>query len=179
MQDLALVLVELHEVRTGPPLKPVKVPLGGIPSFQCVNRITELGVIGKLGEGAFNPTVQVANKNVKQHQSQYRPLRNTTHHWSTLGVADSNSLSVTIQPIPCPPSGPSVKSMSLQFRDKDVVRDSVKCFTQVQVDIRSSEISQLTGLQAPGCCNSAGLRAQWRSFFDPSFVCSSQTPITC
>ncbi|KAK4823607.1 hypothetical protein QYF61_004210 [Mycteria americana] len=41
-------------------------------------------------------------------------------------------LSVTMQPSPYPPSGPSVKPMSLQFRDKDVVRDSIKCFAQVQ-----------------------------------------------
>ena len=33
-----------------------------------------------------------------------------------------------------PPSGPSIKSMSLQLKDKDVLRDSVKCFAQVQVD---------------------------------------------
>ena len=33
VQDLALGLVELHEVRMGPPLKPVKVPLDGIPSL--------------------------------------------------------------------------------------------------------------------------------------------------
>ncbi|KAK4819146.1 hypothetical protein QYF61_025826 [Mycteria americana] len=57
VQDLALGLVELHEVRTGPPLKPVKVPLDGIPSLQHVNCTTQLGVIGKLAEGALNPTV--------------------------------------------------------------------------------------------------------------------------
>jgi len=32
-QDLALGPVELHEVRTGLPLKPVQVPLDGISSF--------------------------------------------------------------------------------------------------------------------------------------------------
>jgi len=32
VQDVALDLVELHEVHTGPPLKPVKVPLDGKPS---------------------------------------------------------------------------------------------------------------------------------------------------
>ncbi|KAK4824840.1 hypothetical protein QYF61_020213 [Mycteria americana] len=37
-----------------------------------------------------------------------------------------------MQPIPYPPSGPPVKSMSLQFTDKDVVQDSVKCFAEVQ-----------------------------------------------
>ena len=71
VQDLALGLVELHEACMGPPLKPVKVPLDGIPSLQHVDRTTQLGVIGKLAEGALNPTVHVANKDVKQHQPQY------------------------------------------------------------------------------------------------------------
>ena len=43
--------------RTGPPFKPVKVPLDGIPSFQCVDRTTQLGVVGRLAEGALHPTV--------------------------------------------------------------------------------------------------------------------------
>ncbi|NWT47417.1 CFA99 protein, partial [Chroicocephalus maculipennis] len=40
----------------------------------------------------------------------------------------------TIQPVPYPLSGPYIKSMSLQFRDKNVVWESVKCFAQVQID---------------------------------------------
>ncbi|KAK4827889.1 hypothetical protein QYF61_022312 [Mycteria americana] len=78
-------LVELHEVRMRPPLKPVKVPLDGIPSIQRVNRTTQLGVVSKLAEGALNSTVHVTNKGVKQRRSQYRPLRNATRHWSPLG----------------------------------------------------------------------------------------------
>ncbi|KAK4822002.1 hypothetical protein QYF61_006616 [Mycteria americana] len=73
VQDLALGLVELHELCMGPPLKPVKVPLDGIPSLQCVNRTTQLGVISKLAEGALNPTVHVTDKCVKQCLSEYRP----------------------------------------------------------------------------------------------------------
>jgi len=59
-------------------------------------------------------------------------LRNTTPHWSQFErqAIDCSSLSVTIQPIPDPPSGPFVKSMSLQFRNKDVVWDRVQCFAQ-------------------------------------------------
>ena len=68
MQDLALGPVELHEVCMGPPLKPVKVPLDGIPSLQCVDCTTQLPVVGKFGEGALDPTVSVANKDVKQRQ---------------------------------------------------------------------------------------------------------------
>ncbi|GAB0196099.1 cAMP-dependent protein kinase inhibitor alpha [Grus japonensis] len=85
VQDLALGLVELHEVHMGPLLQPVKVPLDGIPSLQQVNRSTQLEVVGKLAEGALDPTVHVSNRDVKQHRSQYRPLRNTTCHWSPLG----------------------------------------------------------------------------------------------
>ncbi|KAK4819077.1 hypothetical protein QYF61_025310 [Mycteria americana] len=84
-RDLALGLVELHEVQTGPPLKSVKVPPDGIPSLQCVDCTTQLGVISKLAEGALNPTVHVTNKDVKQCRSQYRPLRNATCHCSPLG----------------------------------------------------------------------------------------------
>ena len=33
---------------TGPPLKPVQVPLDGIPSLNGINHTTQLGVISKL-----------------------------------------------------------------------------------------------------------------------------------
>ena len=61
---------------------------------------------------------------------------NTTCYCSPLGhwAIDHNSLRVTIQPIPYPLSGPSVKSMSLQFRDRSALQGSVKCFAQVQAD---------------------------------------------
>jgi len=54
VQDLALGLVEPHEVHTGPFLKFVQVPLDGIPSFWCVNCTTQLGVICKVAEGALD-----------------------------------------------------------------------------------------------------------------------------
>jgi len=48
VQDLPCGLVELHEVCTGPPLKPAKVTLDGIPSLQCVSHTTQLGVVSKV-----------------------------------------------------------------------------------------------------------------------------------
>jgi len=54
MQDLALGLVEPHEVHTGPLFRLVQVPLDGILSCWCVSCTTQLGVICKLGEGALN-----------------------------------------------------------------------------------------------------------------------------
>jgi len=132
VQDLVLGLAELHAVHTGPPLQPVKVPLNGIPSLQSVNHTTQLGVIGKLAEGALGPTVHVTNKDIEQHQPQYRPLRHTTRHWSPPGhqAIDCNSLSASIEPVPYPTSGPAVKSMSFQLRDKDIMWDSVECLAQ-------------------------------------------------
>ncbi|KAK4832535.1 hypothetical protein QYF61_023867 [Mycteria americana] len=55
VQNLALGLVELHEVHRGPLLKPVKVPLDGIPSLRNISCTTRLGVIPKIAESALNP----------------------------------------------------------------------------------------------------------------------------
>jgi len=104
VQDLALGLVELHVVHAGPPLQPVKVPLNGISSLQCVSRTTQLGVVGRLAEGALSPSVHVTDKDVKQHWPQYQPLRHTTRHWSPPGhrAIDCNFLSASIEPVPYP-----------------------------------------------------------------------------
>jgi len=54
VQDLALGLVEPHEVHTGPPLQLGQVALDGIPSSWCVNCATQLGVICKIAKGALD-----------------------------------------------------------------------------------------------------------------------------
>ena len=59
VQDLTLILVELGETGIGSPLKPIQVPLGGIPSLLCVSCTTQLGVISKPVEGALKLTVHV------------------------------------------------------------------------------------------------------------------------
>jgi len=52
VQDLTFGLVELHGAHTGPLLKPVKVPLRGVPSLKHINTITEVGVTHKLADGS-------------------------------------------------------------------------------------------------------------------------------
>lgn len=71
MQDLAFGLVKLHEVHTGPHLKPLKDPQDDVLSLQCVDHTTQLGVMGTPAEGALSPTVHVIDRDIKQHQSQY------------------------------------------------------------------------------------------------------------
>ncbi|KAK4825246.1 hypothetical protein QYF61_025645, partial [Mycteria americana] len=78
VQDLALGLVEPHDVHTGPLFQLVQVPLDGIPSLRRVNCTTQLGVACKLAEGALDPTVYVIDGDIKQYWSHYRPLRDTT-----------------------------------------------------------------------------------------------------
>lgn len=65
IQDLVLGLVELHYFHKSPPLEPVKVCLGIIPSLQCLSCTTHVGVIHKPAEDTLNPTVRVTNKDVK------------------------------------------------------------------------------------------------------------------
>ena len=79
-QDLALGVVEPHEIHMGPILNLVHFPLDGIPSLRCVSRTTQLGVICKLAKGAVNLSVYVTDEGIKQYWSQYGPLRDTTRH---------------------------------------------------------------------------------------------------
>ncbi|KAK4818706.1 hypothetical protein QYF61_017927 [Mycteria americana] len=113
VQDPALGLVEPHEVHTGPLLQLIQVSLDDIPSFWHVNCTTQLGVICRLPEDALDLAVNVIDENLEQHWSQYGPLRDTTS-------IDHYPLDATIQPIPYPLNSPPIKSLSLQFREKDV-----------------------------------------------------------
>ena len=67
VQDLALSLVEAHELHTGPFLNLVQVPLDGIPSLRHVNRTTQLGVICRVAESTLDPTVSIISEDVKQY----------------------------------------------------------------------------------------------------------------
>lgn len=72
--------IKLNEDHTCPPLKPTKVPVYGISSFQCVDCTTQLGVISKPDQGTLNSTVCVTGKDYIQFWSQYQLLRNTACH---------------------------------------------------------------------------------------------------
>ena len=61
VQDLALGLVEPHEVHMDPLLELGQVPLHGIPPLRHVDRTAQLGVICKLAEGAPDPAVYVTD----------------------------------------------------------------------------------------------------------------------
>jgi len=71
-----------------------------------------------------------------EYWSQDRHLVDTTCLYAQVETADidHNALAVTIQPIHYPPNSLYFKSISLQLREKDVLREHVKDLAEVQVD---------------------------------------------
>lgn len=78
-------LVEPHEVCTGPPLRPVKVFLDGVPSLQGIN-CTTAWYHQQVVEGLLDPTVCVIDKDITQYWSHYGPLRGSGCYWLLLGT---------------------------------------------------------------------------------------------
>jgi len=72
--------------------------------------------------------VYATDKDAKQYRSQDGPLEDTTHDQSPPGYTDidNNPLAMTIQSILYLLKSPVFKSIPLQFRDRDVVRDHIK-----------------------------------------------------
>ena len=93
------------------------------------------GVPRKLAEGALNLILDVINKDFEEYQSQNRLLEDTAHHQLHLDIEPltTTPLSAAFQPFPYLLDSPPFKSISLQFRDKDVLGDHVKGLAQVQV----------------------------------------------
>ena len=93
-------------------------------------------VISKLAEGTLNPTVFTVDKDVEEFQSQEGLWHDTTLDQPPPGhrAIDNNPLDMTIQSVLYLQNNPFTKSVSLQFRDKDVVYNHVNGLAQVQVD---------------------------------------------
>lgn len=57
--------------------------------------------------------------------------------WSLMSIGTLRNgpypLDVPVQPISCPSNSP-LTSISLQSREKDIVKDCVKCFTEIQIN---------------------------------------------
>ncbi|XP_009980144.1 PREDICTED: testosterone 17-beta-dehydrogenase 3-like [Tauraco erythrolophus] len=79
LRDLAFGLVELHDVHISAPLKPVKVPLDGIPSLKHVSCSTHPDVICIFAEGTLNPNVYVIDEDMEQYQSKARQDTSAFH----------------------------------------------------------------------------------------------------
>lgn len=79
-------------------------------------------VICKVVEDELDPFIYVINKVVNKHWSQDGPLGDTTCQWPPPGhrTIDDNPLATATQPTLYPANSPALKSISLQFRDRNV-----------------------------------------------------------
>ncbi|KAK4810954.1 hypothetical protein QYF61_013362, partial [Mycteria americana] len=66
VQDLALPLVELHEIPVSPILQLVKVPLDGSMTLWHISCSSQFGVISKLAGDTLCPIIQIINEDVEQ-----------------------------------------------------------------------------------------------------------------
>ncbi|KAF4793864.1 hypothetical protein TURU_106451 [Turdus rufiventris] len=76
VQHFALGFTEFQDLFMLPLVTPVHVPLHGIPSLMHVKSTAQLGVICKPAQGALGSHC-VIGEDIKQFQSQYRPLRDS------------------------------------------------------------------------------------------------------
>ena len=119
----------------GSPFEFIKVPPDGIPSSCHISWATQLAVINKLAESALDLIIYVIDK-AKEHWYQDRPPGDTTRYQPPPGyrAIDHNPLTVTFSPIPYPLNSPPFKSISLQFKVKDVAGNHTKDLAEVQTD---------------------------------------------
>ena len=114
---------------------PVHFPLNSIPSFYYINCTIQFGVILKFAEGALEPTFQVTDKDVDHWSLDITcdcpPPRHRAIEYKPLGV--------TIQPILYPRDTTPIKSITIQFRDNNVMWYHIKGLVEIQVDHRVIE----------------------------------------
>ncbi|KAF4803594.1 hypothetical protein TURU_014878 [Turdus rufiventris] len=106
-----------------------KVPLDGTLSFKGINCTTQLGVICKLAEGAFDPAVHVIDEDIKQYWCHHRTLKDNSCIDDQ--KIDLYPLDVTIQPVPHAWNSSPSKCISLKFTEKDDVGTMSKASIQL------------------------------------------------
>ena len=71
LQEPAVGLVELIPIGLSPAIKPVQIPLKGLPTPRQTDTSSQLGIICKHTEGALNTLIQVISKDIEQDRLHY------------------------------------------------------------------------------------------------------------
>lgn len=131
LQDLALLLAELHELPISPFLQPAKVPLDSSITLCSIYHSWESGAVCRLAEGKLQPIIQIISGMLGNTDLsgtllvtgiQLHPA--TGHH----------TLDTTVQPLFNPPHCLLIQPTHQQLLCKDLTGDSVKGLTEVQTD---------------------------------------------
>jgi len=78
VQNPALGLVEPNAAGLVPSIQPVQIRLQSLPTLKQIDTTTQLAVICKFSEGAFDPLIQIVDKDIKQNCPQYSAPVNIT-----------------------------------------------------------------------------------------------------
>ncbi|RMC22033.1 hypothetical protein DUI87_02904 [Hirundo rustica rustica] len=136
VQDSALGLIKLHLVRLCLSIQLFQISLQSHPTFQQIDKHSQLSVIRKFTNQRFNTHIHAINKNIEQNWPQHRPLRDTTGDWPPAGCSTihHHSLGLAIQTVPNPAKSAPVQAMGCQLIQECAVGDSVKSLAEIQID---------------------------------------------
>ncbi|GAB0186062.1 mitochondrial enolase superfamily member 1 [Grus japonensis] len=128
VQDLTLVLAELHKVLVSPLYQPIEVFLQGGSSLRSIYFPTQFGIIRKLHQGALDPIIQITYEDIKWCWTQYQSLGDPTGDRLPDGkrAIYHHPLGVVCQPDPHLPHGPLVYTITHQFLLEEAVGMSLK-----------------------------------------------------
>lgn len=135
VQDMAFLIIELHEVPVVPFLQPTEVPLDGYRTLWHTSHSFQFGVDGKLDKGTLCPIIPAINEDVKQG-------------WTLCVTPGVQSLDVALQTdstdhqpvVPATKSGLKphhcllIQYLKQQLLYEDLKWDSVKGLPEVQAD---------------------------------------------
>lgn len=133
LEDLALSFAVLHVVHSVLFLQSVKIPLDD--TFPLAYQLHHSAWFYPNTCWDCTQSHCVVNKDTDQHQSQYRPQRDSIFycssfwHWNL----NQNFLDAVIEPTSYPSKNPPIKPTFLHFKD----RDAISVLAGVKVDVIS------------------------------------------
>ena len=101
VQDLVLLLAELHEVPGSPFLQLAEVPLVGSTTLWHISHSSQFCVLSKLAQGTLCCDIQIINADDKQDWIQHGPLGYNPCHWppDRLCTTGHHDLDPFVQPV--------------------------------------------------------------------------------
>jgi len=104
-----------------------------LPTIRQVHMFTQLDIICKLTEGAFNALIQIINKDIKEDRPQYQPLGIVTCDRLPAGFNSIYHyfLVPALQPVFYLAKNVPVQAIGCQLLQENTIGDSVEGFAEV------------------------------------------------
>lgn len=136
MQNLAFAFVEACMIGLSPLIQAVQIALKSLSTLKQISTMTQLDIVHRLTESALYLLIKITDKGVKQKQHQYQALRKILC-WQFDLTSFTIMIWDIIQPMLYSEDLMPVQAMKRQFSHTNTVGNSVKGFTEVEVNIHS------------------------------------------